>query len=130
MSQGSSILFVVDPLDALKAYKDSSVAMMRELAARGHDVWACTPAELGWLEGEVRASAHLLAVRTDDHDWYEVRESGPHPLTEFDAVLMRKDPPFDNEYLYTTYLLEAARRAGCRVVNVPRARREPNETVA
>jgi glutathione synthase len=130
VSQGSSILFVVDPLDALKAYKDSSVAMMRELAARGHDVWACTPAELGWLEGEVRASAHLLAVRTDDHDWYEVRESGPHPLTEFDAVLMRKDPPFDNEYLYTTYLLEAARRAGCRVFNDPRALREHNEKFA
>jgi glutathione synthase len=130
MSQGLSVLFVVDPLERLKAYKDSSVAMMRELAERGHDVWACTPAELGWFEGAVRAQASLLALRDDDVDWYAQREAGARDLPSFDAVLMRKDPPFDTEYLYATYLLEAAQRQGARVYNDARALRDHNEKFA
>jgi len=130
VSQGLSILFVVDPLDALKAYKDSSVAMMRELARRGHDVWACELDGMGWFEGSVLAQAQLLAVNDDDHAWYEVREEGRRALASFDAVLMRKDPPFDTEYLYATFLLEAAQREGARVFNDPRALRDHNEKFA
>jgi len=138
MSQGLSLLFVVDPLDQLKAYKDSSVAMMREAAARGHDVWACTPPAMRWSSdggaSRVQADAQLLSLAppsTDPHDtWYVERESGLQDLTAFDAVLMRKDPPFDMEYLYATFLLEAAQRQGTRVFNDPRALRDHNEKFA
>ena len=130
MAQGLSVLFVVDPLDGLKAYKDSSVAMMRELVARGHDVWATTLPYLFWTEAEVRAAAQLLRVHADHKHWFDVIEEAVQPLASFDAVLMRKDPPFDNEYLYATYLLEAAQRQGARVFNDPRALRDHNEKFA
>jgi len=138
MSQGLSVLFVVDPLDRLKAYKDSSVAMMRELARRGHDVWATTQPEMGWFSdergGRVQARAHLLELAPASADkhaaWYVEREAGERELASFDAVLMRKDPPFDTEYLYSTFLLEAAQRHGARVFNDPRALRDHNEKFA
>ncbi|GAB4475439.1 MAG: glutathione synthase [Burkholderiaceae bacterium] len=138
MSQGLSVLFVVDPLDRLKAYKDSSVAMMRELARRGHDVWATTQPELRWWSdergGRVQARAHLLElvpVAADEHAaWYVEREAGQRELASFDVVLMRKDPPFDTEYLYSTFVLEAAQRSGTRVFNDPRALRDHNEKFA
>ena len=139
MSQGLSLLFVVDPLDELKAYKDSSVAMMREAAARGHDVWACTLPEMSWasdgVAGRVQATAHLLslapAAAVAAHDaWYVERDAGRRELASFDAVLMRKDPPFDAEFLYATFLLEAAQRQGARVFNDPRALRDHNEKFA
>ncbi|MGE5337147.1 MAG: glutathione synthase [Gemmatimonadota bacterium] len=133
-----SLLFVVDPLDELKAYKDSSVAMMREAAARGHDVWACTPPQLRWSSdggsARVQADAQLVALAPPSDDphaaWYVERERGLQELTSFDAVLMRKDPPFDMEYLYATFLLEAAQREGTRVFNEPRALRDHNEKFA
>ncbi len=138
MSQGLSLLFVVDPLASLKAYKDSSVAMMREAAARGHDVWACTPPALRWSSdgagSRVQAAAVLLSLAPPSNDahaqWYVERESGLQDLSSFDAVLMRKDPPFDLEYLYATFLLEAAQRQGTRVFNDPRALRDHNEKFA
>src|SRR5882672_96338 len=129
MAQGLSVLFVVDPLDELKEYKDSSVAMMRELSARGHDVWSATLPDLGWFDGRVVAHAQLLGVGGGGV-WYEVRESATQELAAFDAVLMRKDPPFDLEYLYATFLLEAAQRQGARVFNDPRALRDHNEKFA
>jgi glutathione synthase len=138
MAQGLSVLFVVDPLDHLKAYKDSSVAMMRELARRGHDVWATTQSETGWWGdergGRVHARAHLLELKpqsaSSNEPWYAEREAGERDLASFDAVLMRKDPPFDTEYLYSTFLLEAAQRQGARVFNEPRALRDHNEKFA
>ena len=130
MAQGLSLLFIVDPLDALKAYKDSSIAMMREAARRGHDVWACEAAALRWRDGKVRALCQLLELQPGDAPWYAVREDGSHELAQFDAVLMRKDPPFDAEYLYATHLLEAAQRGGARVFNEPRALRDHNEKLA
>lgn len=132
MAQGLSVLLLLDPLSELKVAKDSSVAMMRELAARGHDVWSTTLSELHWLDGEVRARAQLLRLFAPSADgaWFEVIEHAVQPLASFDAVLMRKDPPFDSEYLYATYLLEAAQRQGARVFNDPRALRDHNEKVA
>lgn len=130
MAQGLSLLFILDPLGELKAYKDSSVAMMREAARRGHDVWACLQPALRWRDGRVTATAHRLELRADDHDWYRVVETGSHDLSSFDAVLMRKDPPFDSEYLYSTHLLEAAERGGARVFNAARALRDHNEKLA
>jgi glutathione synthase len=130
MSQGLSLLFIVDPLDDLKAYKDSSIAMMREAARRGHDIWTCLQPSLRWRDGKVTAHCSLLSLTDGNAPWYALREEGAHDLAEFDAVLMRKDPPFDAEYLYSTHLLEAAQRAGARVFNAPRALRDHNEKLA
>jgi len=133
MSQGLSLLFVVDPLPLLKAYKDSTVAMMRTAAARGHDIWACTPAEMQWREGRVTARAQrirLLPAADKGAPWYAELDAGARALAGFDAVLMRKDPPFDTEYLYATHLLSAAQRDGAAVFNDPRALRDHNEKFA
>jgi glutathione synthase len=122
--------FILDPLPSLKAYKDTSVAMMRALAARGHAVFALAPADLTWDRGSVRARTVPLALQSDDHDWYREGVAEDRPLTAFAAVLQRKDPPFDLEYVYATYLLEAAEREGARVYNRPRAIRDNNEKLA
>jgi glutathione synthase len=130
MASSRSFLFVVDPIDELKAYKDSSIAMMRELAARGHRVLACTPAQLALRDGAVVAHATELDLRADEHDWYIARGTAWIPLARPDAVLMRKDPPFDVEFLNTTLLLSHAVAQGARVVNDPRALRDHNEKLA
>jgi glutathione synthase len=122
--------FVVDPLPSLKAYKDSSVAMMRALAQRGHRIFALGQGDIVWDRGTVRVRACPLEVRDDDHDWYREGEAVSRRLADFAAVTMRKDPPFDMEYLYSTYLLEAAEREGALVFNRPRAIRDHNEKLA
>jgi glutathione synthase len=122
--------FLVDPLPSLKAYKDSSVAMMRALGKRGHRIFAFGQGDIVWDRGTVRARACPLEVRDDDHDWYREGEAVSRRLADFAAVTMRKDPPFDMEYLYSTYLLEAAEREGARVFNRPRAIRDHNEKLA
>jgi len=122
--------FVVDPLPSLKAYKDSSVAMMRALARCGQAVFALEQGDIVWDRGTVRARARPLELDDDDHDWYRAGEPVSRRLAEFAAVVMRKDPPFDMEYVYSTYLLEAAEREGARVFNRPRAIRDHNEKLA
>jgi glutathione synthase len=129
-TQRLAILLVLDPLEELKAYKDTSVAMMRECARRGFRVFACTPAQLALRDGSVRAQATELEVRASDHDWYVELGSTTAPLTEFDAVLMRKDPPFDVEFLNATLLLSRAVAEGARVFNDPQALRDHNEKLA
>jgi glutathione synthase len=124
------LAFVLDPLDELKAYKDSSVAMMREAARRGHAVHALEVPDLAVRDGRVVASTRALALHTDDHDWYRAGEAREEPLAAFDAVFMRKDPPFDQEYYYATLLLERAQAEGTRVVNDPRALRDWNEKLS
>jgi len=123
-------LFILDPLPALKAYKDSSVAMMRALARRGHALYACEPGDLWWDAAGTQARAVPLTLSDDDHDWYTAGAAVERPLAAFAASLMRKDPPFDMEYVYATYLLELAERAGARVYNRPRAVRDHNEKLA
>jgi glutathione synthase len=123
------IAFIVDPLHKLKAYKDSSVFMMREAAKRGHEVWAFEAREM-FSAGAVSTSAHRLAVSDDNNAWYRVESSATQPLTFFDAVLMRKDPPFNQEYLYSTLLLSLAEQQGARVVNRAGALRDYNEKLA
>jgi glutathione synthase len=126
----SDFAFILDPLPALKAYKDSSVAMMRALAARGHRLYALEQADVYWEMGRTRARARRLELRADDHDWYRAGEPEERALVDYAAVVMRKDPPFDMEYVYSTYLLEAAEREGARVFNRPRAIRDHNEKMA
>jgi len=122
--------FILDPLPQLKAYKDSSVAMMRALSARGHRIYALTPADMFWHAGMTRARVAALSLHADVHHWYTAAPADERSLAEFAAVVMRKDPPFDMEYVYATYLLEAAEREGARVFNRPRAIRDNNEKMA
>jgi glutathione synthase len=122
--------FILDPLPFLKAYKDTSVAMMRALAARGHRIYALEQADVFWREGVTAARARPLKLLADEHDWYEVGDPEERALRDYAAVVMRKDPPFDMEYVYSTYLLEAAEAQGARVFNGPRAIRDYNEKMA
>ena len=124
------LAFVVDPLERLKPYKDSSVAMMREAARRGHEVHALEAASMTLSEGSVRARTMKLALSDDDHAWYSAAAAEERALASFDVVMMRKDPPFDQEYYYNTLVLEHAQREGARVVNDPRALRDWNEKAA
>lgn len=124
------LAFVVDPLEHLKAYKDSSIAMMRAAAARGHEIHALEARSMFVQDGTVRAAIARLEVSDDDDDWYRVTAQDTGRLAEFDYVLMRKDPPFDQEYYYATLLLERAEAEGTHVVNSPRALRDWNEKLA
>ena len=124
------IAFHLDPIQKLKAYKDSSVAMMRAAQARGHQLFAIEPGNVFSSRNVVQANAMPIAVSDDDHDWYEIYEKRAQPLTDFDAVIERKDPPFDMEYVYHTYLFERACDQGARVFNRPGAIRDNNEKMA
>ena len=121
------IAFVVDPLDEFKIHKDSTFAMMREAAARGHELYALQQEDLFWRAGVVTGLATRLHLTGDPQAWYRSDPVNAVPLKNFDAVLMRKDPPFDMEYVYSTYLLELAQEQGARVFNHPRAIRDCNE---
>jgi len=125
-----ALLFVVDPLHHLKAYKDTSVAMMREAARRGHAVYACTPTDLAAGSTAVTTLATRLALTADDHAWYEEQAVEERDLASFDCVLMRKDPPFDVEFLAATLLLSRAASLGARILNDPQALRDHNEKLA
>ncbi|MGH8743211.1 MAG: glutathione synthase [Burkholderiales bacterium] len=122
--------FILDPLDSIKTYKDSSYSMMREAAARGHLLYALEQQDMVLQLGRVLGHARKLTLTDDEHDWYRVGETEVMPLERFDAVLMRKDPPFDMEYIYSTYLLELAEAQGAKVFNRPRALRDYNEKLA
>ena len=124
--------FIVDPLDTLKAYKDSSIAMMRALQAAGHAVWVIVQPAIYWsaLHGVCAEAVHL-ELQADDDEWYT--EIDRHPgvaLRDFAALIMRKDPPFDIEYVTCTWLLERAQAEGARVFNAPRALRDHSEKLA
>ena len=124
------LAFVLDPLGGLKAYKDSSIAMMREAARRGHEIHALEARDIFLRDNTLCAAVRRLELSADDHDWYRASEAGDRPLADFAQVFMRKDPPFDQEYYYATLLLERAQAAGARVVNDPRALRDWNEKLA
>ena len=122
--------FVLDPLASLKPKKDSSIAMMREAARRGHEVYALGMADLFVQDATVLARALPLTVDDDDAAWCREGTAEEVPLSFFDLVAMRKDPPFDAEFYYATLLLERAEAEGARVVNSPRALRDWNEKLS
>ncbi len=124
------LLFIIDPPESLKAYKDTSVAIMRAAQARGHEIFVAEPRQLHWEKHRVAAQALRLSLTDNDEDWYRAHEHLAQPLEAFDAVLMRKDPPFDLEYVASTWLLSAAVRHGARVFNSPDAIRDHNEKLA
>jgi glutathione synthase len=142
------LLFVADPIDRFKIHKDSTFAMMRQAQSRGHAVWVCEPADLYWSGGiapssggageavatgaPVSALCRRIALTgvTQGKDWYRVHEERVLALRDVDAVLMRKDPPFDSEYFYATHLLQQAEREGAVVFNSPQALRDHPEKLA
>jgi glutathione synthase len=126
-----NILFIADPLTSFKIYKDTTFAMMRELQKRGHRIAACEPSQLSWVRGgKVQASTQSIRLTGHPENWFEVTAEPVMALSDFDAVLMRKDPPFDSEYFYATHLLEQAEREGARVFNKPRSLRDHPEKLA
>ncbi|MDA1116999.1 MAG: glutathione synthase [Proteobacteria bacterium] len=125
-----NLLFIIDPPEGLKAYKDTTVSMMRAAQRRGHQVHVCTQDALAWHAGPVNARAVHIALTDNDEDWYRRDGSAERALKDFGAVLMRKDPPFDMEYVASTWLLSEAERQGARVFNAPQALRDLNEKFA
>ncbi|MDH4448912.1 MAG: glutathione synthase [Acidovorax sp.] len=126
-----NLLFIADPLQSFKIYKDTTFAMMREAARRGHTLAVCEPRQVMWQRGG-RVTAQVTGIRLtgDPVEWYAADAPASMALADFDAVLMRKDPPFDSEYFYATHLLEQAEREGARVFNKPRALRDHPEKLA
>ena len=126
-----NLLFIADPLLSFKIYKDTTFAMMREAQRRGHTLAVCEPQHIKWQRGS-QVTARVLDIRLtgDAVQWYEAQPERIAALADFDAVLMRKDPPFDSEYFYATHLLEQAERDGAKVFNKPRALRDHPEKLA
>jgi glutathione synthase len=126
-----NLLFISDPLESFKIYKDTTFAMMREAQKRGHRVAACEPQDLMWQSGGlVMAHVRDIVLTGQPDAWFEVSQSRAVALKDFDAILMRKDPPFDSEFFYATHLLEQAEREGARVFNKPAALRDHPEKLA
>jgi len=124
------IAFLADPLDTFKTYKDSTFAMMREAARRGHAIYAFEQTDMVLESGLVSANVTAITLTGEAEDWYRAAPATVTFLSEFDAIVVRKDPPFDMEYIYTTYLLELAEKQGARVLNKPAAIRNHNEKLA
>ncbi len=125
------LLFVADPIESFKIYKDTTFAMMREAQRRGHTLLVCEPADIHWQTGQpVSAQVRDITLTGDAQAWFKVRGQRSLALAKADAVLMRKDPPFDSEYFYATHLLEQAEREGAKVFNKPRALRDHPEKLA
>ena len=129
------LLFVADPLASFKTTKDSTFAMMREAASRGHTLMACEPKDLRWQRGEpVTGFVRDITLTGEATDWFraeqQIGDERPQALKDTHAVLMRKDPPFDAEYFYATHLLGQAEREGAHVFNKPSALRDHPEKLA
>lgn len=118
---------VMDPVADIKPYKDSTFAMLLEAQRRGHQLHYMEPGDLFVVDGEVFARMQLIEVRDNNDDWFSLTGLGDIPLAELDMVLMRQDPPFDMNFVYVTYMLELAERAGTLIINRPQSLRDANE---
>ena len=123
-------LFIADPLENFKVSKDSTLAMMRAAQSAGHHLWFCESRNILWRDQSVVADCQSLAIKPSGHAWFELGKTESRSLRDFSAVLMRTDPPFDIEYLNTTWLLSAAVRQGARVFNDPSALRDHSEKLS
>ena len=122
-----SLGVVMDPIGSIKPYKDSTFAMLLEAQSRGWSLWYMEQRHLYLLDGTARGRMTRLAVEDARSDWFTLADGRDAPLAELDVILMRKDPPFDMEYVYTTHLLQRAEEAGALVVNSPASLRDCNE---
>ncbi len=129
------LLFIADPLESFQIYKDTTFVMMREAQRRGHSLAACEPKDIAWQRGgRVQAQVRRITLTGDKTHWFtalpQSSDEARCELKDFDAIVMRKDPPFDSEYFYATHLLEQAEREGAKVFNKPRALRDHPEKLA
>ncbi len=128
------LLFILDPLASLKSYKDTSLAIMREAAARGHTLYVGEQHDVFLRNEMVKINAAEFSFsetgQYQNASWYSLSKNQEFLPKDFDAIIMRKDPPFDNEYLYSTYLLELAENQGARVLNKPSTVRSWNEKLS
>ncbi|WP_297323823.1 glutathione synthase [Nitrosomonas sp.] len=127
------LAFIIDQLDSIKTSKDSSFAMICEAIARNHQIHVLYQHDLALMNNTVMGFCRALTLTDTPHQdghWYHTGDTSAMPLYEFDAILMRKDPPFDMEYVYSTYLLELAETQGTLVINSPRGIRDHNEKLA
>jgi glutathione synthase len=127
MPARTSLAVLMDPLETIKPAKDSTIAMLRASARRGLESFVFGQGDRWALDGRAVARLTPIEMRDDARDWYRTGEPVVRELAEVNAVLMRKDPPFDQEYIYSTYLLERAELAGALVVNRPQGLRDMNE---
>src|SRR5690606_31410478 len=118
---------VMDPIAGIAFKKDSSLAMLLAAQARGWSLFYMEQQDLYQLGSQARARMRPLRVFNDPEHWFELDAETDAPLGELDVILMRKDPPFNGEYVYATYLLELAEQAGALVVNRPQSLRDCNE---
>lgn len=118
---------VMDPISGIKTYKDSTFAMLLEAQRRNHQIWYMEPSGLTIRDGCAVAHMAPLSVRDNSDDWFTLGRSEYLDLATLDFLLMRKDPPFDMDYVFSTYILDLAERAGVLVVNRPQALRDANE---
>lgn len=117
----------MDPISAINIKKDSSFAMLLQAQARGYQLHYMEMADLYLLDGQARASTKLLSVEQNPHSWHQFFGQQDIALSDLDVILMRKDPPFDTEYIYATYILERAEDEGTLIVNKPQSLRDANE---
>jgi len=118
---------VMDPIGSINVKKDSTLAMLVEAQKRGWPLYYMEQADLFLKDGDAYAQTRELSVSYDPNSWYELGDPVEMPLTELDTILMRKDPPFDTEYIYTTYILEQAEATGVLIVNRCQSLRDANE---
>jgi glutathione synthase len=119
----------MDPIDEIKPAKDTTLAMLLAAQQRGWELWYAEQRDLWLRDGVAHGRVRPVAVRNDLQDWFTLDTAHTRPLADFQVVLMRKDPPFDMEYIYTTYILERAEEQGVLVVNRPQGLRDMNEKV-
>jgi len=124
------LLFIADPLESFKLKKDSTLAMMRVAQEAGHHLWFCQSRNILWKDDLVIADCQTLVVKPSSTSWFELGAIEARSLKSFSAVLMRTDPPFNIEYLNTTWLLTAATRQGAKVFNDPSAVRDHSEKLS
>jgi glutathione synthase len=124
-----SLGVVMDPIADIKFYKDTTLALLLAAQERGWDLHYMEQSDLYLLQGEARANTRNLFVADNGDSWFELGLHEDKKLGDLDVIIMRKDPPFDNEYIYSTYILEAAQNQGALVVNDPRSLRDCNEKI-
>jgi len=117
----------MDPIAGITTYKDSTFAMLLEAQRRGHEIWYMEPSDLSMKDGAALGHMRRLSVRDNSDDWFTLQERENRELAALDFLLMRKDPPFNMDYVYTTYILDLAENAGVTVMNRPQALRDANE---
>ncbi|MET0279770.1 MAG: glutathione synthase, partial [Steroidobacteraceae bacterium] len=129
MTQPFRLAVVMDPIEDIKYAKDTTLAMLLAAHRHGYELWYLTQSDLYLRDGVARGRARPLQVRPDPASWFTLGDRQDTALGDFDVILMRKDPPFDMEFIYSTYILERAELAGALVVNRPAGLRDMNEKV-